>query len=233
MKIYGTVALLAAALAMSSGCSSMSSLRYGQLTTGGHIALTEAGLGISPADDGFGFKVQLGHLQFGATTIHDPEAKHLALGIHSSTGFDGAEKTAITSATRIGAGPVNLEGDLAVGLGRITLNGLAEINDAIPPGAYFDHWTGMTAKYEPFPDVPATWNGNALDITGEAGFGPVGLNAGLSTHACEHGVFKYEDGHTTAGIGPFTLDLGATCGECTQGIGVNCFIGWVDRPSGE
>ena len=34
-------------------------------------------------------------------------------------------------------------------------------------------------------------------------------------------------------IGPVTLDLGATCGKCTKGIGVHCFIGWVDKPAAE
>lgn len=227
LKDIGLVVLVAAFVLPSLGCSSMSALRYGQFTSSGHITITEAGLGISPADDGFGFEVHIGHVKFGATTVHDPEAKHLALGVHSTTGFDGVEDTFITSATRFGAGPVNFEGDLAIGLGRITLNGLAEINDEILPAIYFDHWTGLTEAYKPFPDIPATWSGNAFDITETFSFGPIGQDAGISVHGCRKGFFTAEDGQLDTGIGPFSLHFGVSYGECTKGIGIHGFAGLV------
>ena len=139
------------------------------------------------------------------------------------------EETLITSATRVGAGPVNIEGMFAIGLGRVTLDGLAEINDDVPPGVYFDHWTGMTVAYEPFPDVPATWAGNAFDITRAFSIGPLETDAGFGIGACRPGFFTADDGQLDTGIGPFSIHLGASWGECTQGIGIHGFAGLVSK----
>lgn len=232
-KDIGLAVLIMAFVLPSLGCSSMTGWRVGQFTTDWHVAITEPGLGISAPDNGgFGAKVQIGHIQFGGTTTRDHDAKHLLLGIHSTTGFDGVENedTFIASATRFGGGPVNFEGDLFVGLRRISVSGLAEINCDVPPAVYFDHWTGLTSAYEPFPDIPATWDGNTFDITKRFNLGPIGAEAGFSIGSCREGFFVAEDGNLDTGIGPFSLHLGASYGECTKGIGLHCFAGLVKKP---
>lgn len=229
-KDIGLAVLIMAFVLPSLGCSSLTGWRVGQLTTDWHVAITEPGLGISEPDNGgFGAKVQIGHIQFGGTTTRDTEASHLALGIHSTTGFDGVEDkdTFIASATRCGAGPVNLEGELFVGLRRISVNGLAEIDPNVPPAIYFDHWTGLTEAYEPFPDLPATWDGDAFDITKRFSLGPIGAEAGFGIGSSREGFFVAENGNLDTGIGPFSLHLGASYGECTKGIGIHCFAGLV------
>lgn len=279
------IGILATALAVSAiGCSSMTNARIGQITTGGHVAITELKLPfIAPADEGFGIKIGLGVIEVGATTTHDPEANHLALGIESSTGFDGVEDTLassetkvevlplhvsgkvtvgsgrislngtaelgkiehialidsstglegmndtlITSATRVGVGPVEVGGELAVGLGRITLKGGADVSETGPVAAYFDHWTGMTDGYEPFPDVTGNLAGNTLRANGYLDFGPLGLSGGLDVHRCRPLSFESADGQTTIGLGPATLQYGASCGECGQAISFGCYIGITD-----
>ena len=217
-------------LVPSFGCSSMTKMRFGQVRTGGHIAITEPGLSMAKADEGIGFKVQLGHLQLGYTTTLDPTANHLAVGIESSTGFDG-EDTLITSATRVGVANVSVGGKLAVGFGRITLEGVAEIDNGFLPAIYADHWTGATAKYVPFPEATGDLSGNMLGLNSYLTFGPFDLASGLGILSeCRPGSFECDDGQCGGGIGPFLLDLGATSGECSHGFGFGGYLGITDAP---
>lgn len=231
----GLAALAAALLVPSLGCASATKVRLGQLKTGGHVAITEPGLGIAPAAEGLGFKVHLGYLQFGATTTHDPEASHLALGIESSTGFDGEDETAITSASRVGVANANIGGELAIGLKRITLNGVAKIDEGpLLPALYLDHWTGATATYEPFPEVTGDVSGGMLECSKYATLGPWGVSTGLGVlNECRGGTAGCADGQCSAGWGPFLLNVGATNGECSQGLGFGCYLGITNPPDND
>lgn len=232
----GLVALAAALLVPSLGCATAAKVRIGQIKTGGHIAVTEKPrLAIEKADEGFGFKVALGWVELGATTTHDPEAGHLALGIESSTGFDGEDDTLVMSASRIGVANANIGGELAIGLKRITLNGEAKIDSGpLLPAIYADHWTGATSKYEPFPDVPGNLSGNMLYTSRYLILGPYGLTGGLGVIGeCRPHSFLCVDGQCDAGFGPFLLDVGATSGECGQGIGFGGYLGITDIPDSE
>lgn len=215
-----------ALLVPSLGCSSMTKMRAGQLTTGGHIAITDQlGLSLAQADEGLGFKGQIGNVRFGYTTTHNPDANHLAVGIESSTGFNG-EGTLVTSATRVGVANVSVGGKLAVGFGRITLEGLAEIDNGFLPAIYADHWTGATAKYVPFPEVGGNPSGNMLGLNSYLTFGPFDLASGLGIlNECRPRSFECDSGQCSAGIGPFLMNAGAACGECSQGFGVGCYLG--------
>ncbi len=221
---------LAALLMPSLGCMSVTKVRLGQLTTGGHIKVTEKPrLAIEKADDGLGLKLALGWVELGAATTHDPEAKHLAIGIDSSTGFDGKKDTLVTSASRIGLGPVDIGGELAFGLERITLKGLAKIDGGVP-AIYADHWTGATATYKPFPAVPGNPSGNMLHADEYLILGPYSLSSGLSIIGeCRPGSFECGDWQLDTGIGPILLDAGATSGECAQGFGFGGYIGITDE----
>jgi len=222
--------ILAVALAVSAiGCSSMTNARIGQITTGGHVKVTKAPrLAIEKADEGFGFNLALGWVELGATTTHDPEAKHLALGIDSSTGFDGKEDTLVTSATRLGAGPVNIGGDLAFGLERITLKGVAKIDAGCPQAIYGDHWSGPTAKYSPFPEVTPAENPNALRMSKDLLLGPLSAEAFLDIHDCRPTSCDCGKWYGTGTFGPFTLSGSGDWGECSQAVGAGFFIGLVD-----
>lgn len=224
-------ALLAAAVLVAGtvGCTSTTNVRFGQLTTGGHIKVTEKpGLAIKKADEGLGFKIVLGYVELGATTTHDPEAKHLAIGIDSSTGFDGKEDTLVTSATRLGAGPVNIGGDLAFGLERITLKGAAKIDAGCPQAIYGDHWTGPTAKYAPFPEVTPAENPNAVRLSKDLLLGPLSAEASLDLHDCRPTACTCGKWHGTGTLGPFTLSGDGDWGECSQAFGCGFFLGLVD-----
>lgn len=226
----GLAALAAALLVPSLGCASATRVRIGQLKTGGHIKVTEKPrIAIEKADEGLGFKLALGWVELGATTTHDPEASHFALGIESSTGFDGEDDTLVTSASRIGVANANIGGNLAIGLKRITLDGEAKIDSAFLPAIYADHWTGATTEYKPFRDAAGNSSGNMLYTNKYLILGPFNLTAGLGTIGeCRPGSFEYVDGQLNAGIGPFLLDLGATSGEYSQGFGAGAYIGITD-----
>lgn len=231
----GLAALAAALLVPSLGCASRTNIRIGQIRTGGHVAITEPGLGIFPADEGFGFKLQIGHIQLGYTTTLDTEASHLALGIESSTGFDGEDDTLVTSASRIGVANASIGGELAIGLKRITLSASAKIDSgALLPALYLDHWTGATEAYEPFPEVAGNVSGGMLECSEYATFGPYGLTGSLGLlNECRPGTAGCVDGQCSAGLGPFLLNAGATSGECSHGFGFGCYIGITDAPDGE
>jgi len=235
-----TALLAAAFMAGTVGCASTTKVRLGQLETGGHIKVTqEPRLAIEKADDGFGFKLALGWVELGATTTHDPEAKHLALGIDSSTGFDGKEDTLVTSASRLGAGPVNIGGDLAFGLERITLKGVAKIDEGCTQAIYGDHWTGPTAKYAQFPEVAPVENPDAIRLSKSLLLGPLDAVAALDLHDCRPTTCtcnEWDDDDGTLGwygtgtLGPFTLSGDARYGECSQAFGCGFFIGLADTP---
>ncbi len=229
----GLVALAVAVLVPSLGCASATKVRIGQIKTGGHVKVTEQPrLAIEKADEGFGFNLALGWVEIGATTTHNPEASHLALGIDSSTGFDGEEGTLVTSATRLGVANANIGGELAIGLKRITLNGEAKIDDGpLLPAIYGDHWTGATADYTPFPASPGNVSGDMLLHSKYVTFGPWGATGSLGIICeCRPGSFSCADGQFSTGIGPFLLDGGVTNGECTHGFGFGGYLGITDAP---
>lgn len=231
-----SLAILAVALLVPSlGCSSMTRVRIGQLETGGHVSITDPGLSLKAADDGLGFVIQLGHLQIGATTTLDTAAEHLVLGIKHSTGFDGEEDTLLTSATRIGVANASAGGEVALGLMRFTLEGVAKISSGpLLPAIYGDHWTGMTSKYEPFPDVTGNVSGGMLDCSSYLALGPFGLTAGAGVlNECRPGSAGCLDGQCNAGLGPFLLNAGATNGECSQGLGCGFYLGITDAPDSD
>jgi len=228
-----TALAAAAFMAGTVGCTSATNVRFGQLTTGGHVKVTEKPrLAVEKADDGFGFKLALGWVELGATTTHDPEAKHLALGIDSSTGFDGKEDTLVTSASRLGAGPVNIGGDLAFGLERITLKGVAKIDAGCPQAIYGDHWTGPTAKYVPFPEVAPADSPDAIRLSKNLLLGPLSAAAAFDMHGCRAaGCTLGPEGppwHGSGTFGPFTQSGDADWGECSQAFGCGFFLGLTD-----
>lgn len=222
----GLVAL-AVLLATFLGCASQTIVRLGQINTGGHVAITKPGLSVSPADEGFGFKAQFGHLQFGYTTTLDTDASHFVLGIDSSTGFDGEKNTLIISASRIGVANANIGGELAIGLKRITLKGNAKIDSGpLLPALYLDHWTGATPAYEPFKEAAGNMSGGMLECSRYITFGPFGLTSNLDIlNECRPCTIGCIDGQCDAGLGPFLLNMGATNGECSHAFGFGCYIG--------
>jgi len=229
----GFVALTAALLVSSVGCATATKARIGQINTGGHVAIdNEPGLSIAPADDGLGFKAKLGYLRFGYTTTLDTEASHLVLGIDSSTGFNGEDDTPVTSASRVGVSNANIGGELTLGLKRITLKGEAKIDDGLLlPALYLDHWTGATADYTPFPAATGNMSGGMLEYSKYATFGPLGVSGSLGIlNECRPGVSDCADGQCNVGWGPFLLDIGATNGECSHGLGFGGYIGITDAP---
>lgn len=228
--------MAAALLVPSLGCASATRVRVGQVKTGGYVNISEEmGLSIAKADEGLGFKVKIGHVELGCTTALDTDASHLALGIESSTGFDGEDDTLVTSASRVGAANANIGGELAIGLKRITLNGEAGIDSGpLLPALYLDHWTGATEAYEPSPEVTGNVSGGMLECSRYATFGPYGLTGSLGIlNECHPGSFSCADGQLNAGFGPILLDVGATSGECSHGFGFGAYLGITDAPDSE
>lgn len=232
MKMRQLFTLLAVAVfaAGTIGCTSTTKVRYGQLTTGGQIEVTKTPqFAAEKAEEGFGFRLACGYVTVGATTTHDPDANHLALGIDSSTGFDGKDDTVVTSATRVGVGPVDIGGELAFGLDRVTLRGLAKIDTGVP-AVYGDHWSGATAEYEPFADVPGDLAGDMVELSGNLIFGPYGLTGALGiVNEYRPGSFECADGQISAGWGPFLLGAGTTDGKCAQGFGIGGYLGLTNE----
>jgi hypothetical protein len=224
MKRFGILCAVALAVAGATGCSSVTKVKFGNYRTSGSAAVVKSpAFYAQKADEGFGFKLGLGYVELGATTIHDQNAKPLALGIESSTGFDGEKDTLATSATRVGVLPVGVGGALALGLKRITLDGSAEVGPCTQ-AIYVNHWTGATSKYVPFPAEVPPEKPDALRAATGLTFGPLGLGGYVDLHA--YRGFAAEKGKLTLGV----VTLGGNCawGECSQGFGRSVRLGPVD-----
>jgi hypothetical protein len=225
---FGLLCAVAIAAASAAGCGSATKVKCGKFNTGGHAAVVEKpAFYAQKADEGFGFKLGLGYVELGATTVHNPDAKLLSLGIESSTGFDGEEGTLVTSATRVGSLPVGVGGALALGFKRVTLNGSAEIGPCSGQALYADHFTGTTAKYVPFPALTSPEKPDALRAATGLTFGPLDLGGLADLHAWRG--FAAGRGRLTLGF--VTLGGHCACGECSQGVGRSLRLGLAD--SGE
>jgi len=225
MKRQFGILCAAALVAAAAGCGSATKVKYGKFNTSGHAAVVKKpAFYAQKADEGFGFKLGLGYVELGTTTVHDPNAKLLALGVESSTGFDGEEGTLVTSATRAGSLPVGVVGVLALGFKRITLNGSAEIGACSGQALYADHFTGATAKYVPFPVLTSPEKPDALRMANGLTFGPLGLDGLVDLHAWRG--FAAGQGKLTLGF--VTLGGTAKYGECSQGIGRSFRLGLAD-----
>lgn len=221
---FGILCAVAIAVAGATGCSSSTKVKFGNYKTGGNVAVVKSpAFYAQKADEGFGFKLGLGYIALGATTTHDPNAKPLALGIESSTGFDGENGTLVTSATRIGVLPVGVGGALALGLKRITLDGSAEVGPCTQ-AIYANHYTGTTSKYVLFPAEVPPEKPNALRAATGLTFGPLELDGYVQVNA--YRGFAAEKGKLTLGV----ITLGGNCawGECSQGLGRSIRLGLVD-----
>jgi hypothetical protein len=225
MKRQFGILCVALAVAGATGCSSATKVKYGKFSTGGHAAVVKKpAFYAQKADEGFGFKLGLGYVELGATTVHNPDAKLLSLGIESSTGFDGEEGTLVTSATRVGSLPVGVGGALALGFKRVTLNGSAEIGPCSGQALYADHFTGATAKYVPFPALTHPEKPDALRTATGLTFGSLDLGGLVDLH--DWRGFAAGQGKLTLGF--VTLGGTAKYGDCSQGIGQSFRCGLVD-----